>query len=132
MAGVGFSFLTIHSRSPVLLVSDQCIPDGIYLVLTRGYIEGFCGRKRRVLAWSEQDQSIVRESSNVLRVDVEDFENDTRYAEYTRFAVANEIDKYTLTVGGYSGQLFKLVVYSKKLDKLQIHSFNYMDNTNRR
>ena len=41
MAGVGFSFLTIHSRSPVLLVSDQCIPDGIYLVLTRGYIEGF-------------------------------------------------------------------------------------------
>ena len=40
---------------------------------------------------------------NVLRVDLKDFENETRYAIYSIFAVGNETDNYTLTVGGYSG-----------------------------
>ena len=41
---------------------------------------------------------------DVLRVDLEDFENETRYAHYSKFAVAGETDKYRLTVGGYAGQ----------------------------
>ena len=40
---------------------------------------------------------------NELRVDMDDFENETRYAEYTTFAVAGKADKYRLTIGGYSG-----------------------------
>ena len=40
---------------------------------------------------------------NVLRVDLEDFENKSRYANYSTFEVSNETDKYKLTVGGYSG-----------------------------
>ena len=39
----------------------------------------------------------------LLRVDLEDFDGDTRYAEYTTFRVANEGDKYRLLIGGYSG-----------------------------
>ena len=38
-----------------------------------------------------------------LRVDLEDFEGDVRYAEYTTFKVADEGDKYQLLIGGYSG-----------------------------
>ena len=38
-----------------------------------------------------------------LRVDLEDFEDNTRYAEYTTFKVANESDKYRILIGGYSG-----------------------------
>ena len=38
-----------------------------------------------------------------LRVDLEDFDGDTRYAEYTTFDVADEGDKYRLLIGGYSG-----------------------------
>ena len=39
----------------------------------------------------------------MLRVDLEDFDNNTRYAEYTIFKVADESDKYRLMIGEYSG-----------------------------
>ncbi|XP_022107395.1 microfibril-associated glycoprotein 4-like [Acanthaster planci] len=38
-----------------------------------------------------------------LRVDLEDFENNTVYAEYDMFSVADGSDNYQLTVQGYSG-----------------------------
>ena len=38
-----------------------------------------------------------------LRVDLEDFDGNTTYAEYTTFRVADERDKYRLLIGGYSG-----------------------------
>ena len=38
-----------------------------------------------------------------LRVDMEDFEFNTRYAEYSSFKIENEAAKYKLSVGGYSG-----------------------------
>ena len=38
-----------------------------------------------------------------LRVDLADFEDETRFAEYTDFAVSNEENKYKLTLGSYSG-----------------------------
>ena len=39
----------------------------------------------------------------ILRVDLEDFDGNIRYAEYTTFKVADEADKYRLSIGGYSG-----------------------------
>ena len=39
----------------------------------------------------------------VLRVDLEDWNNEKRYAEYNIFKVSNETDKYKLTIGDYSG-----------------------------
>ena len=38
-----------------------------------------------------------------LRVDLEDFEDGIRYAEYTTFKVADEGDKFRLLIGGYNG-----------------------------
>ena len=38
-----------------------------------------------------------------LRVDLEDFHGNIRYAEYTTFKVADEGDKYRLLIGGYNG-----------------------------
>ena len=38
-----------------------------------------------------------------LRIDMEDFEGETRFALYSQFAVASEEDGFRLTVGGYSG-----------------------------
>ena len=46
---------------------------------------------------------LTQEGSNTLRVDLGDFENNTRYAQYTTFSVGNSTTEYTLTVGGYSG-----------------------------
>ena len=38
-----------------------------------------------------------------LRVDLEDFENETRYAKYSTFNIGNTTTNYTITVERYSG-----------------------------
>jgi len=38
-----------------------------------------------------------------LRVDLEDFDSNITYAEYTTFKVADERDKYRLMIGGFNG-----------------------------
>ena len=38
-----------------------------------------------------------------LRVNLEDFDGNIRYAEYTTFKVADEADKFRLLIGGYNG-----------------------------
>ncbi|XP_028411143.1 microfibril-associated glycoprotein 4-like [Dendronephthya gigantea] len=42
-------------------------------------------------------------SQNELRIDLEDFSGNTRYAHYDSFKVSSESEKYTLNVGGYNG-----------------------------
>ena len=42
--------------------------------------------------------------NNVLRVDLGDFEGKNTYAEYERFGVMGENDKYKLILGSYSGR----------------------------
>ena len=49
---------------------------------------------------------LSRSGQNSLRVDLEDFEKETRHAVYNTFAVADDSDKYRLTVGSYSGERF--------------------------
>ena len=46
---------------------------------------------------------LTKEQSNTLRVDLGDFDGNTRYAQYTTFSVGDNTTEYTLTVGGYSG-----------------------------
>ena len=46
---------------------------------------------------------LTKGESNTLRVDLGDFDGNTRYAQYTTFSVGDSASKYTLTVGGYSG-----------------------------
>ena len=38
-----------------------------------------------------------------LRVDLEDFEGNIRYAEYATFKVGDQTDKYRIVISGYSG-----------------------------
>ena len=46
---------------------------------------------------------LTTSAGQLLRVDLEDFENNTAFAQYTTFTVANGADKYRLLVSGYSG-----------------------------
>ena len=48
---------------------------------------------------------IHRLTSNAtqLRVDMQDFQLNSRYAKYTSFSVGDSVSKYTLSVSGYSG-----------------------------
>jgi len=38
-----------------------------------------------------------------IRVDIDDFEGQHRYAKYSTFKVSGPEDNYRLTIGGYSG-----------------------------
>ena len=48
-----------------------------------------------------------------LRVDLEDFDGNITYAEYTTFKVANESDKYRILVGGYRGTAGDSMVHAQ-------------------
>ena len=44
-------------------------------------------------------------TAQTLRVDLEDFENETHYAKYSTFNTRDNTTEYTITVEGYSGNL---------------------------
>ena len=49
----------------------------------------------------------LTKSPSKLRVDLEDFDGNTAYAEYDMFVVATESMEYQLSVEKYSGKLFE-------------------------
>jgi len=50
-----------------------------------------------------------------MRVDLEDFEGNITYAEYTSFKVADEGDKYRLFIGGFNGTAGDSMAYHNKM-----------------
>ena len=46
-----------------------------------------------------------------LRVDLEDFENEIRYAKYSTFNIGDSTTDYPITVGGYSGDAGDSLAY---------------------
>ena len=59
----------------------------------------------------EKIHHLTSDDNSRLRVDLEDFEGNTSYAEYTKFGVMSENDKYKLKLGSYSGGLIWLFTY---------------------
>ena len=55
---------------------------------------------------------LTSDNNNMLRVDLEDFEGNTAYAEYNMFGVMSENDKYKLILGSYSGNFLFLRLVS--------------------
>ena len=52
---------------------------------------------------------LTKEGGNRIRVELEDIEGKTAYADYDMFAVANESANYQLSLGSYSGEGMKLI-----------------------
>ena len=46
---------------------------------------------------------LTPDGANILRVDLEDFDSNTAYAQYNEFEILDDIAKYALVVQGYSG-----------------------------
>ena len=69
----------------------------------KNYTEGFGDLSGEFWLGLDKINRLSKSGQNVLRVDLEGWKNDIGYAEYSTFAVANEGDKFRLTVGGYSG-----------------------------
>ena len=51
---------------------------------------------------------MTSQGSYKLRIDIEDFSGDSRYAVYNLFIVGDEASQYKLDVGGYSGDACKI------------------------
>jgi hypothetical protein len=67
---------------------------------------------------------LLTETEQHLRIDLQDFDGNRRYAKYTLFAVANGTSKYNLTVGQYNGDAGDSLAYHNGM------KFTTQDNDN--
>ena len=67
------------------------------------YKNGFGDLNGEFWLGNEDLHRLTASDDVTLRVDLEDFDGDIRYAEYTTFKVADEGDKYRLLIEGYNG-----------------------------
>jgi len=52
---------------------------------------------------NEKLHKMTEHNSYILRIELEDFNNRTRYAEYQSFTIGNAESKYRLGISGYFG-----------------------------
>ena len=67
---------------------------------------------------------LTSDNNSMLRVDLEDFEGNTSYAEYDVFSVMNKNDKYKLNLGDYSGDSLRFYSLSCRNNAF-INLFSY-------
>ena len=65
--------------------------------------KGFGNLKGEFWLGNDYLHRLTASASMAFRIDMEDYEGDRRFAEYTTFAVANESDNYPVTIDGYRG-----------------------------
>jgi hypothetical protein len=75
--------------------------------------------------WLGLDKIHLAIGQNVLRIDLETFENETAYAIYGSFSVGNESEVYILNVGNYSGTnkysyKFLECMYTEKIPSIRL------------
>ena len=67
------------------------------------YKNGFGNLDSEFWLGNDKLHRLTAADNMTLRVDLEDFDGNITYAEYTTFKVADESDKYRLLIGRYSG-----------------------------
>ena len=67
------------------------------------YKKGFGNLKGEFWLGNDYLHRLTASASMAFRIDMEDYEDDRRFAEYTTFVVADESDDYRVTIDGYRG-----------------------------
>ena len=67
------------------------------------YVKGFGDLNGEFWLGLNKIHRLTQAANTTLRVDLADFEGQTRYAKYTTFQVRDSSRKYQLNIGGYSG-----------------------------
>ena len=70
----------------------------------KDYKKGFGSLLGEFWLGLQQIHRITTSQRYKLRIDLEDFEGNKRFAEYSSFKVGNEPDEFRLSIGGYSGK----------------------------
>lgn len=88
------------------------------------YKDGFGSLNRDFWFGNDFINNLSEERNLVLRVELEDFEGNSAWAEYTTFKVDKEEDNYKLNIGGYRGNA------SNSFSSHDNTSFSTFDRTN--
>ena len=67
------------------------------------YLKGFGDLNGEFWLGLNKIHRLTQAANTTLRVDLADFEGEKRYANYSTFRVLDSSRKYTLMIGGYSG-----------------------------
>ncbi|XP_062581799.1 angiopoietin-1-like [Saccostrea cucullata] len=73
------------------------------------YKKGFGDPKNNYWIGNDAIHVLTKDQDQELRIDLQRFNGDTAYAEYSTFYIGNEADKYRLTVSGYTGTAGKSI-----------------------
>ena len=88
------------------------------------YKYGFGSRESDFWLGLHRINRMVKNEEQVLRVDLEDWENNRAYALYKEFSIGNQSNEYTLTIGGYEGNAGDSLEYQNG------HKFSTYDSDN--
>ncbi|XP_031566696.1 ryncolin-1-like [Actinia tenebrosa] len=104
------------SQHPVPVFCDMTTTGGDWTVIQKrmdgsvdfyrnwdDYKWGFGNKSGEYWLGLENIHAMTSQGTYRLRFDLEDFEGNTRYAEYNSFLVSSEADNYRVTIGSYSG-----------------------------
>ena len=67
------------------------------------YEDGFGNPKGEFWLGLSKIHRLTQEGSSSLRVEIEDFDGNSSYAQYSTFSIGNDSTEYRLSVSGYSG-----------------------------
>ncbi|XP_018016816.1 angiopoietin-4 isoform X2 [Hyalella azteca] len=67
------------------------------------YKHGFGNPEKEFYLGNENIYLLTNTQEHILRVELEDFEGNRKYAEYSTFRLHSELDLYKLEIGGYTG-----------------------------
>ena len=82
----------------------RCMDGSVdFYVDWESYKKGFGNLKGEFWLGNDYLHRLTASASMVFRIDMEDYEDDRRFAEYTTFVVADESDDYRVTIDGYRG-----------------------------
>lgn len=74
------------------------------------YKYGFCDLNGEFWLGLDKIHRLTSEGNNMLRIDMEDFEENTRYAQYNMFGMTGENDKYRMSYNSYSGNTVFIMI----------------------
>eukprot|EP00105_Crassostrea_gigas_P042104 XP_019926252.1 PREDICTED: ficolin-2-like [Crassostrea gigas] len=69
------------------------------------YKTGFGNLRSEFWLGNDKLHHLLSQGTYEMRMDMEDFDNQTRYVKYSRFNVGDESTKFTFTISGFSGNV---------------------------
>uniref|UniRef100_K1Q0F5 Ficolin-1 n=1 Tax=Magallana gigas TaxID=29159 RepID=K1Q0F5_MAGGI len=69
------------------------------------YKNGFGNLSSEFWLGNDKLHQLLSQGTYEMRMNMEDFDNETRYVKYSSFNVGNESTKFTFTVSGFSGNV---------------------------